>query len=318
MKEEVKVSLVQFATEWLQLEKNVERMRAFAESEAKAGQELIVFPELANIGYVTPFMPGDPVCFEGATFTELAAKYVRAAEPIPGPTTDALNEVTRKYGVYVVVGMAQKHPAVTGTVYNSAALIGPNGVIGVYHKMHAALNEKHFFYPGNTSDVFKTDLGNIGLQICYDIRFPELSRILALKGAEIICCVWAVPIAEGVAIPDVDSFKHRSYTRAQENGLYFLSCNRAGEMGSMRFLGHSAVAAPNGKLIAVSESSDEEVLRAVLKEEDLINYRSTLNVFRDRRPELYWPICAPLSEPYRRTASNMAEINKPANAKEEA
>ncbi len=276
-------------------------MTQFIEAEAKAGQELIVFPELANIGSLTPVMPGDPIGIKGMTNAQFASTYMRAAETIPGPTTETISEVTKKYGVYVVVGMAQKHPVIPATLYNSAALIGPKGVIGVYHKMHVPLIEKLYFYAGNESDVFETELGNIGLEVCYDGRFPELSRILALKGAEIICCVWAVhtiPHMASAVLPGVDTLYHRAYVRAQENGLFFISANRSGHEGDSPFLGHSAIAGPNGSLLAVSETDKEEVLRAVLKEADLINYRGTLSLFRDRRPELYGPICAPLSESY--------------------
>ena len=232
------------------------------------------------------------------TNAEFAATYVRSAETIPGPTTEALSVLTRRYGVYVVVGIAQKHPVVPATLYNSGALIGPQGVIGVHHKMHLPLLEKLYFYAGNETEVFKTELGNIGIEVCYDGRFPEISRILTLKGAEIICCIWAVPGSYGKLAPASDTLYHRAYVRAQENGVYFINSNRSGHQGDVSFTGHSAIAAPNGVLIAKSETDQEEVIRVVLKEDELINYRATLNIFRDRRPELYGLICAPLSEPY--------------------
>jgi omega-amidase len=122
MKEEVKVSAVQFSVEHLQLERNIERMRSFVAAEAEKGAELIVFPELANIGYIKPTMPGESMD-PNESFAEWASRYWRAAETIPGPTTEALLELTKKYNVYVVVGMAQQHPTITGTLYNSAALL---------------------------------------------------------------------------------------------------------------------------------------------------------------------------------------------------
>lgn len=296
MKDKVAVSLVQFAPHWMDLEKNIERMRGFVEAEAKAGAQLIVFPETANIGYITPVTVGEPPDYEGQTYTQFAAKYMRSAEPVPGPTTKALSEITAKYGVYVAVGLVQRHPTVRGSLYNSSVLIGPSGVVGVHHKMHIPLNEKQFFYAGNTAEVFETELGNIGLEVCYDARFPELSRILALKGAEIICCLWTVPAI--FTVPDAkNTIKFRSYTRAQENGLYFVSCNRSGREGKTQYMGHSVVAAPDGAIIAASDTVEEEVLRAELTDDRLINYRSTLSIFRDRRPELYGAICEPLSRP---------------------
>ncbi|MFC2031926.1 carbon-nitrogen hydrolase family protein [Chloroflexota bacterium] len=295
MKEVVHVSVVQFAAEWLGLDKNIERMRSLAEAEAKEGAELIVFPELANLGYITPVLPGETCGFEGMTYMEFASRYVRLAEPIPGPTTEALSEITRKYGVYIVVGLAQKHPVIpAGSLYNSAALIGPRGVVGVHHKMHIAYNEKHFFYSGNTSEVFNTDLGNIGMVICYDARFPEITRILTLKGAEIVCCPWAVPTQAGP-----DSIKYRSYTRAQENAIFFISSNRTGQEGKYQYMGHSCIAAPTGAIIAASKTTDEEAIRAELKEVDLITSRSMMSIFRDRRPEMYGLLTKPLSAPFK-------------------
>lgn len=304
MKESVNISVIQFASKLLERDKNIERMKFFIETEAKEGTEFVIFPELANIGYITPAMVGEPVGYRGMSNKEFASRYIRAAERIPGPTTEALSELTGKYGLFVAVGVAQLHPLITGTLYNSGVLIGPQGIIGIHHKMHIPLNEKQYFYPGNTSEVFRTELGNIGIEVCYDGRFPELTRILSLKGAEIICCLWAIPgglsNANSIA-PDVNGLKYRSYTRAQENGVYFISANRAGYSGETQFLGHSAIAAPNGTIIASSETVDEDTIRVRLTEEQLIEYRSTLSIFRDRRPEMYEQICKPLSEPYKQS-----------------
>jgi predicted amidohydrolase len=297
MKASVKASLVQFSSEWLQTERNAARMKALAETEAKAGQELIVFPELSNTGYITPVEVEEPCGFPGKTYAEFAAAYMRASETVPGPTTDALCEVARKYGVHVVVGIAQKHPVIPFTLFNSAVLIGPAGILGVHHKVHIPLNEKQYFYPGNSIETFKTELGTIGMQVCYDGRFPEITRVLALKGAEIVCSLWCVPAI--FTVPDAEnSLKYRSYTRAQENGLYFLSCNRTGTEGKTVMLGRSVACAPDGAAIAASTTSEEEAVRAELTEERLLRYRSKLSIFRDRRPELYGEICRPLSEPY--------------------
>lgn len=306
MKREVQVSVVQFATEWLSPERNIERMAALADAEARQGAALVVFPELANVGYITPAMPGAPLDCEDLTLAEFAVRYLRAAEPVPGPTTEALAAVARRHGAYVVVGIAQRHPQVPGTLYNSGVLIGPTGVIGVHHKMHLPLEEKLYFYAGNTAEVWRTDLGNIGVVVCYDGRFPELPRILALRGAEIICNIWAISAGVGSVTPADDTLAHRAYTRAQENGVFYICANRAGFQGKTRFIGQSVVAAPNGTLIARSETSEEDVIRAPLREDDLLQYRGLLNIFRDRRPEMYGLISKPLSEPYRPEARGAA------------
>ena len=284
MKDKAKVSLVQFAPVWLDREKSVERMKLFIQEEAEKGSELIVFPELSNIGYITPAVIGQLPSFDSKTSAgEFAAKYIKASEPVPGPTTEVLGEVTREYGVYVVVGMSQLHPVVPATLYNSAVLIGPLGVVGIHHKMHLPLNERYYFYRGNTADVYQTDIGNIGMLICYDGRFPELSRILSLKGAEIIC---ALSSTLKIEYQDFTTDKYRADCRAQENGHYFLACNRVGKEGDITCLSHSAIAKPGGGIIACSDSEEEEVLTTELYNEEIVAFRATFNVFHDRRPEM--------------------------------
>jgi predicted amidohydrolase len=311
MKEQVRASLVQFASEWLQPQKNAERIQAFVEAEAREGQELIVFPELVNTGYITPVEVGVACGYPDLSYADFAQAYVKAAETIPGPTTEAVAAVTRRYGAYAVVGMAQRHPVIPCSLYNSAVLIGPRGVVGVTHKSHIPLNEKQFFYPGDAPIVYQTELGAIGMQVCYDGRFPETTRLLALRGAEIVCSLWCVPAI--FTVPDAEnSLRYRTYTRAQENGVYFLSCNRSGWEGKTQMLGHSVVSAPDGSFVAMSTSTNEEVVRAELTDQRLRKYRSTLSIFRDRRPDLYGELCRPLSEPFRMMPALPADAPDPA------
>jgi predicted amidohydrolase len=297
MKEKVTASLVQFAPEWLKTEENAQRMANFAEEEAKKGSNLIVFPELANVGYITPALPGLRASFDDKTnASDFFAKYVKASELVPGPTTDRLSTVAKKYGLYIVVGMSRLHPVIAATIYNSAALIGPSGVIGVCDKIHMPANEKLFFYRGDSIDVYETELGTIGIVICYDSRFPELARILALKGAEIVCWIANIVYVEKVLEPTI--IKNRCSVRAIENCNYFLACDRAGKEGDISFLGHSAVAAPNGEIITSSDSLEEGVITAELYNDEIIKARTNLlTVFQDRRPELYSLITEPLSSP---------------------
>jgi len=158
--------------------------------------------------------------------------------------------------------------------------------------MHIPLNEKYYFCPGDTAEVYQTDLGNIGMAVCYDNRFPELPRILALKGAEIICSIW-----NKASTKDGDPMtnKYLAHVRAQENGNYYLACSRAGKEGDTVFLGHSAMAQPDGGIIAYSDSEEEAVLTAELHNEEIVKFRAWLGVFHDRRPEKYSLITEPMS-----------------------
>jgi predicted amidohydrolase len=283
VKDEVRVSLVQFASAWLDRETNARRMADFVDSEAaEHSADLVVFPELATTGYVRP-----------ASDTEFARRLYEASEPVPGPTTEALADAARRNGVHVIFGVSEMHPQVPQVLYNSAVLLGPDGsIIGTHHKVHACLDEKNYYVPGSTVDVHDTQLGAIALNICYDVRFPELARVQALKGAELIVSLWASFVQQG-KVPD-DSIINRCATRAMENGLFFLGCNRSGVEGDRVFYGRSAVAGPSGEILAASSSAEEEVVRALLTADDLRSQRQYLTIFRDRRPELYGALIEPL------------------------
>lgn len=284
MKDDVKVGVVQFAPIWLDPEQNAHRMAAFVEDEADRGSELIVFPELSNLGYISPSHGLDLV---------FALRYAALAEMIPGPTTQLLGEVAERRGVHIVVGLAQRHPTTTGILWNSAVLIGPSGrILHVQRKVHIPAGEKHFFTPGDGFAVTDTDLGRIALSVCYDGRFPESSRVMALQGAEIICSLWA---RHGVAGQvNAEAGHHLAFVRAHESSLYYLFCNRVGEENGNVFLGHSAIGAPNGELLAASTTSEEEVIRAELRGDTIASARTYLSLYRDRRPDTYGMIAEPI------------------------
>jgi predicted amidohydrolase len=281
--ERVNVSLVQLASKHLDREANAARMAEFVLEEGRDhGADLVVFPELASTGYVE----AHPDAAFGKALQE-------QSEPIPGPTTAALGEAARASGTHVVAGISELHPRIPHVLLNAAVLIDPAGeVVGVQRKVHACLAEKNYYGEGDSIEVFDTALGRIGINVCYDARFPEVARVQALAGAEIIVSIWA-SFVQGGKVP-VTSIQERTATRAMENAVYFLGCNRSGDEGPRHFYGRSAVAAPSGELIAISETDEEEAVRAELTPEALAAQRAYLTIFRDRRPELYGPITGPL------------------------
>lgn len=276
MKTEFNASLVQFNAKWLDREKNVNRMVSFIEDEARNHQaDLVVFPELATTGFIEPHAD-----------TEFNHRFYEQAETQDGPVARAISEAAARAKTHVVYGVARQHPTIPGVLYNSVVLVGPDGsTIGIHDKVHAALEEKNYFVSGNNVEVFETEIGKIGMQICYDMRFPELARVHALKGAEIIIGVWASFIQPGL-VPS-SSIVSRTSTRAMENGLFFLGCNRSGLEGNREFYGRSAICAPSGDALAESTTGDEEVIRARLDRGDVVKQRAYLTIFRDRRPEMY-------------------------------
>lgn len=235
--------------------------------------DLLVLPELFNTGYQF-----------------IAHEEVQAlSENIPsGFTTSALLETCRQKECFLVYGLAEKH---RGKYYNSAALIGPKGLIGVYRKSHLFSQEKTWFSAGDTGfRVWDTDLGSIGVMICFDWFFPESSRVLALKGADIIAhpsnlvlpyCPESMPL------------------RCLENRVYAITANRTGSEHrtadtAYTFIGRSQITGPDGMVLKSASSTDQEVSVASL---DLGRARDKTvtmldNLFSGRRPELYDVICA--------------------------
>jgi len=272
MKEKMEVAAVQMNIAWLNPEKNLEKMLGFIERiHREKCVDLIVFPELANTGYVKE------------RDKEFGREYFKCAEKIPGFFTQELCAAAKKYSVYVISGFCELHPEIPASIYNSAVMINPEGeIVGVYHKLHIPAEEKHYFYPGSTTNVYKTELGNIGMLVCYDSIFPEISRILALKGAEIICAVFATPRRPAYE----DILYHVTYTRAIENRIYFISCNRVGKEVN-EFIGKSVIADPFGRILNESKSSEEEIIYATLCQDKILEERAFLPIFADRRPELY-------------------------------
>jgi predicted amidohydrolase len=283
VKERLQVSLVQFDSDWLNGAGNAKRMADFVRREAdEHGADLVVFPEMATTGYVEPFSD-----------SAFVKRLYEESEHVPGPTTTVLAEAAAASKVHVIFGVSRLHDTIPGVLYNSAVLLGPDGeIIGVHDKMHASMEEKNYYVAGNTADVFDTSIGKLAMEICYDVRFPELARIHALKGAEVIVSIWSSFVQPG-KVPST-SIIERCATRSMENGLFFLGCNRSGQEGDRLYYGRSVLCAPSGEIIASSDNDSEEVVRGELLGELVVRQRSYLTVFRDRRPELYGMLCDPL------------------------
>ena len=132
---------------------------------------------------------------QGRIGEQLKAQY-NLAEPIPGPSTERVEKLCREHGVHIIFGMPEESD-VKGVLHNTAVLVGPKGIIGKYRKVHlpthTVFEEKRYYRPGQAAPVFDTRFGPIGLTICYDLYFPELTRLLALQGAQLIIAISASP-----------------------------------------------------------------------------------------------------------------------------
>jgi 5-aminopentanamidase len=256
---------------------NLERIHALLEEALAHGARLTVFPECATTGY---------------GFADLPSAHT-VAERVPGPTTEALTRICRAHrmeggGPYVVVGLLERtdDPEV---VYNSAVLVGPEGLVGCYRKAHLPLlGVDRFTTPGDTGfQVWETAVGRVGILICYDLRFPEAMRVLSLAGADLIALPTNWPDGSQNA-PELFT-----RTRALENRVFVLACNRCGEESGFLFFGHSQITDPRGKVLAEAEAgeaicyADIEPAQARRKRIILRPGEFELDTVGDRRPELY-------------------------------
>jgi predicted amidohydrolase len=253
--------------------KIIDQTRAASERGAK----LVVFPECALTGYAFESLE------ESAAF----------AEAIDGPSSEALANVCRETGVYVAAGFIE---SAGGKFYNSVMLVGPDGVIGSYRKIHLPfLGIDRFLSPGDRSfQVFELPFGRVGLNICYDISFPESSRVLKLMGAELIILPTNWPPGARRSPEFVVN------TRALENHLFYAACNRVGTERGWEFIGRSKVVDCNGDTLAEANGEAEEllVLEMDLQEANnnhIVNVPGAYEIDRlaDRRPEMYELISEP-------------------------
>jgi len=263
---------------------NLAKIEANIREAAAQGVDIIAFPEEALIG-----CGGCEVCAGGAAHCDY---HHDLAETVPGPSTERIAELARELGVYVAFGLAERDTSDPEVLYNAAAFVGPEGIQGTYRKLHLGslpwVSEGVTFRPGDSLPVFETRFGPVGVIICYDFWFnPELTRLLALKGARVIlncCATFAGPGKR-------DYMVHTTTTRAQENLCYVASANHvggpdsSGSYGAERvdegrtgdFLGHSTIAGPAFPRFnhVYAEAGDvEELVSASLSFEKLHRWES--------------------------------------------
>lgn len=271
MRDAVDVALVQLAAQSLRRETNVAAMVGEIRRLASAGPtDLIVFPELCTTGYVPP-------SYDEAFHGELRAQ----SETVPGSTSDVLGAAARAADVHVVYGTSERGD--DGTLYNSAVLLTSEGEVAhVARKVHLWREEVHYFTAADRIDVVDTDLGRVGISVCYDSMFPELARSQALADAELLVCVLA--LVDGPRMPW--TLLHRTATRAMENSVFYLAANRSGADATGTFSGGSVIAGPTGEVLA-SAADGVGVVRATLRGEALRTARAYADPRMDRRPDVY-------------------------------
>jgi len=267
-----RVAAVQYEPTLGEKDKNVTALLRLVEEAASHDARLIVLPEIATTGY----------CWESRE--EIAPQV----EPIPGPTTDRFAQLASRYGCYIAVSLPEVDPA-TDVYYNSMALVGPEGLVGTYRKIHSYISEPRWARDGDLGmPVWETPLGRLSGLICMDADFFEAARIPALHGADVL--LFPTNWLE-------EQCPSRSWiARAFENGVYFIAANRYGLERGVQFSGGSCIISPDGSVQNYIDTGEGIVYGEV----DLARSRDKQwgrpdappsgNRLADRRPAEYIPL----------------------------
>ena len=271
---------------------NLEHLLDIIEEAASKKVNLLVLPELALQGYA------DFAFGLGAKETaEQKQYYFREAERIPGPSTERICQVAKQHRMFIQIGLAEW--ALHGNViYNSTVLIGPDGIIGVYRKMHNQF-EFPYFAPGEDIPIFETAVGHLGSIICYDLCFPELLRTYALKGAEVVLMSTAWPMNGHDRETDYNGWAMD--ISAQGNAFFnqfwmVISnhCEKGVYSQGLDYYGGSQIVDPYGKVVAYLADEEGLVVHQADLQKVLLTSRTEgffgLNLLQDRRPEHYGAI----------------------------
>src|SRR3954470_20984629 len=261
----MKVAAAQIACALGDVDANLRKMREFSTRAKKEGVELIVFPEASDTGYSMPVI------------REQAKPWTEGALP-------ALQEMAKELSLTIVAGVSEREGDM---VYNSQAFINPKGeIVASYRKTHLFVlppNDESSCYTRGDKFVSVPAAGfNFGLSICYDLRFPEVSRALALQhGANVLLVSSAWPL------PRVEHLRALSVARAIENQSYLVLANRTGVDAGVTCCGTSAIIDPSGVTLASAPGDREELLVAHVSAETIAGVRNKISVFSHRRADLY-------------------------------
>ena len=261
----MKVAAAQIACTLGDVSANLAKMREFCARAKDESVELIIFPEAADTGYSMPVI------------RDLATPWTEGAVP-------ALREMAKQFSLTIVAGVSERDG---DAVYNSQVFIDPNGeIVASYRKTHLfvlAPNDESSCYTAGGTFVNVPAAGfNFGLSICYDLRFPEVSRVLALHlGSNVLLVSSAWPL------PRVEHLRALAIARAIENQSYLVLANRTGVDAGVTCCGMSAIIDPSGVVLASASGDREELLVADISAETIAAVRNKIPVFANRRADLY-------------------------------
>jgi N-carbamoylputrescine amidase len=265
---ELTVAAVNFRAEFGQIEQNLDHVEQWAKKLSRQGVDIICFPEMGLSGY-----DRTPAIFDFCL-------------PVPGPATERLATIAARYGLTLLAGLPEIDAE--GRRFISQVIVGPEGLVGVYRKTHLNRPEQAIFQAGDEIGLFQLESCTLGVQLCYDAHYPELSTLQALAGAEILFVASASPRDD----PPTKKERMLRYlpARAYDNSCYLAACNLVGTGAQgQSFGGVALILSPKGKMLAESVGWEEGAAVARLPGAEIERLRQTkMGYFlAHRRPDLY-------------------------------
>jgi len=259
MDEILNVAAIQFNIKLGDVELNLTKVEAALERVARQGVQLSVLPEMWSSGY------------DYKRLVKHAAETPRVLE--------RLCRLTAEHKMVVVGSLPEE---AEGKIYNTAYVVDCGDLLASYRKLHmfSTMGEDRFLSPGDRTLVVPTSVGRLGVAICYDLRFPELFRKMALEGAEIICLPAEWPK------PRHDPWRTLLRARAMENQLFIVATNCCGIQDKLDFFGASLLLSARGEVLAEGGDTETELI-ATFAYQEMVDYRAQIRCYHDRRPEIY-------------------------------
>ncbi|MGE3315957.1 MAG: nitrilase-related carbon-nitrogen hydrolase [Planctomycetaceae bacterium] len=270
-----------------QTRENLRQIDEWAARAADAGAQLVLFQELSMTG----FIPNHPTADHDQWLRAALGVARQAAEPVDGAAVSSLVEVARRRNILIAAGMLED---AGNLLFNTHVLVGPEGILGSFRKMHVPMFEMPFYNGGDAPTVVETPLGRIGVNICFDSLLPESTRLLAVQNVEIVLFPFAADPPPCTPAGWAKWAAPALQSRCVENGVFGLACNFVGRVKCANveqfFPGGGIAIGPRGEVLKEWDvpTGEPGMLIAEFKADDLRQARSEPEyLFRFRRPELY-------------------------------